>query len=131
MLIRIICVIICLSEMDLNWDALLNEEKLIKSGYNLIRTDDPSNAKGWGDCLYYKETMPLNLYSIDYLIECIYFKVAILNKLHNFISFYRSPSQSPDEFENFISDLDLTPETLTKKIPFRIIIYWRLQCDTW
>ena len=61
MLITIICVIVCLSEMDLNWDSLLNEEKLLKSGYNLLRTDDPSNAKRWGNCLYYKETMPLNL----------------------------------------------------------------------
>ena len=39
----------------------------------------------------------------------------ISNKLCNFISLYRSSSQSIDEFENFVYNLDLTPEGLTRK----------------
>ena len=42
----------------------------------------------------------------------------ISNKLCNFISLYRSPSQSKDEFENFVYNLDFTLEALTQKNPF-------------
>ena len=46
----------------------------------------------------------------------------ILNKLCNFKSLYRSPSQSSDEFENFVYNLDLTLEALTQKNPFLTVI---------
>ena len=46
----------------------------------------------------------------------------ISNKLCNFISLYRSPSQSSDEFENFVYNLDFTLDALTKKNPFRTAI---------
>ena len=46
----------------------------------------------------------------------------ISNKLCNFISLYRSPSQSSDEFENFAYYLDLTLEALTQKNPFLTVI---------
>ena len=42
----------------------------------------------------------------------------ISNKLCNFISLNRSPSQSSDEFENFVYNLNLTLEALTQKNPF-------------
>ena len=42
----------------------------------------------------------------------------ISSKLCNFISLYRSPSQSSDEFENFVYNLDLTVEALNRIIPF-------------
>ena len=41
----------------------------------------------------------------------------ISNKLCNFISPDRSPSQYSDEFENFVYNLDLTLEALTQKNP--------------
>ena len=46
----------------------------------------------------------------------------ISNKLCNFISLYRSPSQSSDEFKNFVYNLDLTLETLTQKNPFLTVM---------
>ena len=46
----------------------------------------------------------------------------ISNKLCNFISLYRSPSQSSDEFENFVYNLDLTLEALTQKNSFLTVI---------
>ena len=38
------------------------------------------------------------------------------------MSLYRSPSQSSDEFENFVYNLDLTLEALTQKNPFLTVI---------
>ena len=46
----------------------------------------------------------------------------ISNKLCNFVSLYRSPSQSIDEFENFVYNLDLTLEGLTGKNSFLSVI---------
>ena len=46
----------------------------------------------------------------------------ISNKLCNIISLYRPPSQSSDEFENFVYSLTLTLEVLTQKNPFLTVI---------
>ena len=46
----------------------------------------------------------------------------ISNKLCNFISFYRSHSQSSDEFEDLVYNLDLTLEALAQKNPFLTVI---------
>ena len=55
------------------------------------------------------------------------------NKLCNFISLYISPSQSRDEFENYVYNLDLTLEVLTQKNPFLIVIIgdFNARFNTW
>ena len=50
------------------------------------------------------------------------FEIMTSYKLCNFISLYRSPRQSSDEFENFVYNLDLTLEALTQKNPFLTVI---------
>ena len=106
----------------LNSETLSNDENLNIPDYNLIRADDLSNTKRGGVCIYFKESLPLRLYNFSYLNECICFEIMISTKLCNFISLYRSPSQSSDEFENFVYNLDLTLEALTQKNPFPTII---------
>ena len=36
---------------------------------NFIKGDHPSNTKRGGVCIYYKETLPLKLYNINYVYE--------------------------------------------------------------
>ena len=105
--------IIFLSEKYLNSEILSNDKSLNGPGYNLIRADHLSNKKRGGVCIYYWELLPLILYNVSYLKECICFEITMLNKLCNFIS----PSQSSDEFENFVYSLDSTVEALTQKNP--------------
>ena len=114
--------IICSSETYLNSETFSNNENLNIPGYNLIRVDHLSNDKRGGVFIYFKESLPLRLYNVSYLNECICFEIMISNKLCNFISLYRSPSQSSDEFENFVYNLDLTLEALTQKNPFLTVI---------
>ena len=102
--------IICLSVRS---ETLSNDENLNIPGYNLIRADHLSNTKRGGVCICFKESLPLRLY-VSYRNECICFEIMISNKLCNFISLYRSPSQSSDEFEDFFYNLDLTLEALTQ-----------------
>ena len=68
---------------------------------NPIKGHHPSYSEGGGVCIYY---MHLKLFNINYLNECMCFEVAISKKLYNLISLKRSPSQSCDEFGNFISN---------------------------
>ena len=106
----------------LNSETLSNDENLNIQGCNLVRADRLSNTKRGGVCIYFKESLPLRLYNVSYLNECICFEIMISNKLCNFISLYRSPSQSSDEFENFSYNLDLTLEAFTQKNPFLTVI---------
>ena len=93
--------IICLSETYLDSTVPLDDVNLVISGYNLIRSDHPSNTKRGGVCLYYKNYLPLRVLNISYLKECFNFEVKIGYKSCNFISLYRSASQSQDGFESF------------------------------
>ena len=114
--------IICSSETYLNSETFSNNENLNIPGYNLIRVDHLSNDKRGGVFIYFKESLPLRLYNVSHLNECICFEIMISNKLCNFIPLYRSPSQSSDEFENFVYNLDLTFEALTQENPFLTVI---------
>ena len=114
--------IICLSETYLNSETLSNYENGNVSGYNLITADHLSNIQRGGVWIYFKESLPLRLYNVSYLDECICFKTMISNKLCNFTSLYRSPGQSSDEFEDFVCNLDLMFYVLTQKNRFLTVI---------
>ena len=114
----------CLPEAYLNSETLSNNEKLNMLGYNLSRADHLSNTKRGRVCIYFKESLQLRLYNISYLNECICNEIMIPNNLRNFISLYRSPSQSSDEFENFVYNLDFMLEALTHKNHFLTVIIW-------
>ena len=57
----------------------------------------------------------------------------ISNKLCNFVSPHRSPSQSIDEFEDFVHNLDLTLEGRTGKNSFLsvIIVDFNVKFSKW
>ena len=71
-----------------------------------------------GVCIYYKESLPIKMLNINYLQECICLDLKIGSKLCTIVSRYRSPSQSADEFDNFLNKLNLTMESITQKNPF-------------
>ena len=114
--------IICLSETYLDSSTTSDDDNLAISGYNLIRSDHPSNNKRGGVCIYYKNFLPLRVLGIQYLQECINFELNIGGKICSFISLYRSPSQTQDEFEKFIDNLELNLETLCQNNPFLIVL---------
>ena len=49
--------IICISETFLDSDHSGDDERLNLQGYVMIRSDHPSNTKGGGVFIYYKEHM--------------------------------------------------------------------------
>ena len=88
----------------------------------MFRPDHPSDNRHKGVCVYHKESLPIRLYNISYLQECVCFNLMISNKLCNIVSLYRSPSQNSYEFENFINNLNLTLESITEKKAFLTIL---------
>ena len=56
--------------------------------------------------------------NINYLQEYNCFDLKIGSKVSTIVSLYRSPSQSADEFDNFLNKLNLTMESITQKNPF-------------
>ena len=88
----------------------------------IIRSDHPSDTKRGGVCIYYKHSLPFKLLDICYLDECINFEISFGGNLCNFMSLYRSPSQSLDVFEKFADNFALNLDKVTNKNPYLIVI---------
>ena len=58
----------------------------------------------------------------QYLHEYINFQMKIGEKLCNFIALYRSPSQSQDNFETFLKNLELNLDTILANNPFLTVV---------
>ena len=110
--------LICLSETYL--DSSTTSDEI--SEYKLIRSDHPSNNKRSGVCNYYKNFLSLRVLSVYYLEECINFELNIGGKICNFISLYRSPSQTQSKFEKFIENLELNLGSLCQNNPFLVVL---------
>ena len=114
--------IICLSETYCDSSTTSDDDDLAISGYNLIRSDHPSNNKRGDVCIYYRNFLPLRILRIQYLQEYINFKLNVRGKICNFTSLCKSPSQTQDEFEKFIDNLELNLKTLCQSNPFLIVL---------
>ena len=87
----------------------------------MVRADYPNNIKKGGVCAYVRESVPVRNFSNSYLNICLTLEVTVRNYV---ITLYRSPSQTSDEFQSFISNLE--------KLLININIFDPLFCDiTW
>ena len=98
--------LICLSETFLDSSFLPDDPRLKLDGYNLIRADHPNDVKRGGVCVYVKNSLAIRVCNINNLKECIIIELNLKNKKGYAITLYRSPSQSMDEFEQFLLNLD-------------------------
>ena len=113
--------VICFSETYLDSSIASDDNSLEIPGYDLIWADHPSNIKGGGICVYYRNSLPLKILDIFYLQECIVFELKIGNKFCKIVSLYRSPNQSQDEFETFTNNLELILDKIFETNPFLVI----------
>ena len=114
--------IICLSETYLDSSIQSDNDNLEIPGYNLVRSDYPSNNKRGGVCIYYKASLPLRVIDICFPQECIIFEVLIGDKQRNFVALCRSPSQDQDEFDSFFKNLEITLDKLALNNPFMLAV---------
>ena len=114
--------VVCISETYLDSTTALDDESLHIAGYNLLRADHASNSKRGGVCVYYKSSLALRLIDVHYLQECLIFEILIGGKSCNFISLYRSPSQSSDSIEEFADNLQLSLDKISNQNPFLTVV---------
>ena len=95
-------------ETFLNSSIETNDDRISIDGYNLIRADHPSDSKGGGVCIYYKEHIPLikrdNICTLD---SCLETQIRSQNEKCFLKCIYCSPSQSRDEFDDVCTKFDL------------------------
>ena len=72
----------------------------------MVRNDHPGNVTRGGVCAYFRESLPVRCISNPYLNECLIFEISVDNKKGYVVSFYRSLSQTSDEFEAFLANLE-------------------------
>ena len=109
---------------------LFDDDNFYLPGYNLVRTDHPSNAEKGGICIYFKNTFPLKVLDIQLLLECINFEIKIAGKICNLISLYRSPSQSKDKFESFADILELNLDSVVQRNLYLIVVHGDFNAQT-
>ena len=120
--------VVCISETYLDSSPAKNDDTNIEiAGYNLSRADHASCRGGF--CVYYKSSLALRLINVHYLQECLIFKILIGGKSCNFISLYRSPSQSSDSFEEFADNLQLSLDKISNQNPFLtvVLVYFHIK----
>ena len=88
----------------------------------MVSADDPPNSKREEVCIHYKKLLPLRIINVNYLKECLRFELKISGKLCNFISLYRSPSQTQDEFETFTSNLEIYLDLAVRNNPHLVVV---------
>ena len=114
--------IICLSKTYLNSKITFDDKNLEIPGYKLVREDHPSNSNCPVVCVYYKSSLPFRVINVKYLQESISFELRIGGKCCRFSCFYRSPSQTQDEFETFLKNFELTLDKIHENNPFMTIV---------
>ena len=113
---------ICLSETFLDSSIPSNDERLNMKEYKLIRADNPSDSKKGGVAIYYKEFLAVRPVEVKSLNECVIFEVSIKNKRGYVVSLYRSPSQTQDEFDNFLTSFEKLIGDIIAKNPSFVLI---------
>ena len=114
--------LICLSETYLNHDTLSDNDNLKIPGYELIRVDHPSNQKRGGICIYHKDFLPIKINNVSCLKEYLNFSPRVYRNQCNTTLIYRSPSQSSEEFDTFLSNFELLLDYMAIRNPFVSII---------
>ena len=114
--------IIFISEtfLDLSYSSDLKE--LMIENFTLVRADHPSNTKRGGICVYFRSCLPIRVLNITVLSECIVLELLHQQKKFIFSSLYRSPSQTADEFQQFLDNLERDMQNISHIDPFSMTL---------
>ena len=128
------CDIISLSETFLNSSIQNDDDRMKIDGYNLIRSDHPSDFKKGGVCIYCKEHLPLiKRDDICTLDNCLVTEIRSPNEKCFLNCLYRSPSQNQDEFENFCTKFDVLLSQINDELPICSVVTgdFNARCSRW
>ena len=84
-------------------------------GYELIRADHSDNIRRGGVCIYYKESLPVQIINQHFLKEPLLLEMSCNNKKVIVSVIHRSPSQSTDEFDSFLFNFENFLNDISKR----------------
>ena len=87
-----------------------------------IRADHPDNIKRGGVYIYYKESLPVQIINQHHLKEPLLLEMSYNNKKVTVSVSYRSPSQSTDEFDSFLSNSENFLNDINKRKPYLSVV---------
>ena len=90
--------------------------------YELIRFDHPSNQKCGGICIYQKDFLAIKVNNVSCLKECLSFSLSVYGKQCNITLVCRSPNQSSEVFDTFLSNFEFLLDYIANHNPFLSII---------
>ena len=96
---------ICISETSPDSSVAQSSEEVQINGYSLIKPNHPSDSKRGSVCLYYKESLAVEVIHLTGPSECILYEVSIENCKAFIAVVYRSSSQRNDQFDKSLSSL--------------------------
>ena len=73
-------------------------------------------------CVYFKESLPVRCLPNSYLKECLILEVSINNKRAYIVSLHQSPSQTSDEFDSFITNLEKIVVDISRGNPHFLLL---------
>ena len=80
-------------------------------------------SKKGGVCIYYNESIAVQVIDIDYLSECLLCEVTVDNKKGYIAVLYRSPSQTSPAFNDFLVNFEKLIQDINDLKPdFSIIL---------
>ena len=94
--------IFCICESFLDSSIEDDDPGLSIDGYEILRSDHPSNSRRGGVCIFFKSHLPLvRRKELEYLDECLVCELKTGSDRFLFCLCYRSPSQDVDQFNVF------------------------------
>ena len=96
----------------------INDVNLKIPGWIMYCVDHPSDVKRGRFCIYYWTMLPLKVLSTNFLLKYTNFEVSIGNRICRFIRLYKTPSQSQDEFHDFLRNFEMNLDSPFNRNPF-------------
>ena len=102
-------------------------------GYHLVRADHPNDTKRGGVCIYYKESLPVRVINLSNFEETLLLEMTYHNKKVIVSVIYRSPSQSINEFDSFLCNLEKLVSDINNRNPtlFEITGDFNARSQSW
>ena len=121
--------VITISESML--DQTISDNDIFIEGFSreIYRSDHPSNSKTGGACVYFREGLPIKQRpDLELLQELIVTELTISSKKIFLITLYRSPSQTSEQYENFVDRLQLIINRVSGERPYCLILTGDFNC---
>ena len=96
----------------------MGSEYVQLKAYKSIRADHPFDLRREDICIYYRESLAVEVIYTLFLTECILCEIILDNKKEYLAVVYRSPNQNNNEFDKFLTICEVKLNQASSANPF-------------